>query len=84
MAVNIYIYQGTPDAAESISTEWTNEKHSLYLKSMEASFVNQLYSGSVDLVGWRSQDNKHDLSHAKSSRPPHIHNHSSRASSGQV
>ncbi|MBA0850469.1 hypothetical protein Goshw_030129, partial [Gossypium schwendimanii] len=28
---------------ESTSTEWTDEKHSLYLKSMEASFVNQLY-----------------------------------------
>ncbi|CAN8287596.1 unnamed protein product [Cochlearia groenlandica] len=25
-------------------TEWTDEKHSLYLKSMEASFVNQLYN----------------------------------------
>ncbi|KAF7830622.1 coenzyme Q-binding protein COQ10-like protein, mitochondrial [Senna tora] len=25
------------------AAEWTNEKHSLYLKSMEASFVNQLY-----------------------------------------
>ncbi|XP_024976932.1 uncharacterized protein LOC112514599 [Cynara cardunculus var. scolymus] len=26
------------------SSEWTNEKHSLYLKSMEASFVDQLYN----------------------------------------
>lgn len=26
-----------------MSTEWTDEKHSLYLKSIEASFVNQLY-----------------------------------------
>ncbi|KAF3446653.1 hypothetical protein FNV43_RR11833 [Rhamnella rubrinervis] len=77
------LMQGTPEATESTSTEWTNEKHSLYLKSMEASFVNQLYSGSVDLLGWRSQDNKHDLSHAKSSRSPHIHNHKSRAPSGQ-
>lgn len=25
-------------------TEWTDEKHSLYLKSMEASFVHQFYS----------------------------------------
>ncbi|KAM7278933.1 hypothetical protein ACFE04_006067 [Oxalis oulophora] len=33
---------------QSISTEWTNEKHSLYLKSMEASFVNQLHN-SLDL-----------------------------------
>jgi hypothetical protein len=28
---------------ESLSSDWTDEKHSLYLKSMEASFVNQLY-----------------------------------------
>ncbi|CAH8346899.1 unnamed protein product [Eruca vesicaria subsp. sativa] len=30
-------------------TEWTDEKHSLYLKSMEASFVDQLYNslGSI-------------------------------------
>lgn len=26
------------------SSEWTNEKHSLYLKSIEASFVDQLYN----------------------------------------
>lgn len=39
---------------ESASMEWTDEKHSLYLKSMETSFVNQLYS-SIDLLGWCSQ-----------------------------
>lgn len=37
-------------ATESSPREWTNEKHSLYLKSMEASFVNQLYK-SMDLFG---------------------------------
>ncbi|KAF5468254.1 hypothetical protein F2P56_012420 [Juglans regia] len=36
---------------ESMSTEWTDEKHSLYLKSMEASFVNQLYD-STDSLGF--------------------------------
>ncbi|XP_059454040.1 cold-regulated protein 27 isoform X2 [Corylus avellana] len=36
---------------ESHSTEWTDEKHSLYLKSMETSFVNQLYE-SMDLLGF--------------------------------
>ncbi|XP_061344722.1 cold-regulated protein 27-like [Gastrolobium bilobum] len=31
-------------ATESTTTaEWTNEKHSMYIKSIEASFVNQLY-----------------------------------------
>ncbi|KAF7138962.1 hypothetical protein RHSIM_Rhsim07G0228200 [Rhododendron simsii] len=39
---------------ESMSTEWTDEKHCLYLKSMEASFINDLYS-SVDTLGWPLQ-----------------------------
>ncbi|KAL8172095.1 hypothetical protein V2J09_023899 [Rumex salicifolius] len=33
------------------SIEWTNEKHSMYLKSMEASFIDQLYN-SKDLFSW--------------------------------
>ncbi|GMH16668.1 hypothetical protein Nepgr_018509 [Nepenthes gracilis] len=44
---------------KSMSTEWTDEKHSLYLKSMEASFVDQLHH-SIDLLGWKQQ-NKHHL-----------------------
>ncbi|KAK4337876.1 hypothetical protein RND71_042363 [Anisodus tanguticus] len=35
---------------ESNNTQWTDEKHSLYLKYMETSFVNQLY-GSLELCG---------------------------------
>ncbi|KAF3614912.1 putative coenzyme Q-binding protein COQ10 -like protein, mitochondrial-like [Capsicum annuum] len=49
----------------SKNMEWTDEKHSLYLKSMEASFVDHLY-GSLDVVGWHSQNN--GLSRPKSSR----------------
>ncbi|KAJ8541099.1 hypothetical protein K7X08_001915 [Anisodus acutangulus] len=41
--------------------EWTDEKHSMYIKSMEASFVDHLY-GSLDVVG---------LSRPKSSRQRH-------------
>ncbi|XP_021659469.1 cold-regulated protein 27 isoform X2 [Hevea brasiliensis] len=44
---------------DSMSIEWTNEKHSLYLKSMEASFVNQLYS-SMDLLGCQVQEEMSD------------------------
>ncbi|THU60052.1 hypothetical protein C4D60_Mb07t08560 [Musa balbisiana] len=39
---------------QSLLMEWTDEKHNLYLNSMEASFVNQLYStdcGSRKLFG---------------------------------
>ncbi|PSS17251.1 Homeobox protein like [Actinidia chinensis var. chinensis] len=39
---------------ESMSTEWTDEKHSLFLKSMEASFVNDLYN-YFDSPSWQSQ-----------------------------
>ncbi|XP_039009726.1 cold-regulated protein 27-like [Hibiscus syriacus] len=52
---------------ESTSTEWTDEKHSLYLKSMEASFVNQLYD-SMSSLGWNS---KEKLPGSKSSRKTH-------------
>ncbi|XWS14700.1 hypothetical protein CRYUN_Cryun35bG0031700 [Craigia yunnanensis] len=44
-------------ATESTSTEWTDEKHSLYLKSIEASFVNQLYD-SRNFAGWNLQKEK--------------------------
>lgn len=63
--------------ADSTPTEWTNEKHSLYLKSMEASFVNQLYNSS-DYLGWRSQE--HCSSDSKYTRKMHG---SARNSSGQ-
>ncbi|KAL8029989.1 hypothetical protein ABFX02_14G258300 [Erythranthe guttata] len=41
-------------ATESKPTEWTDEKHSLYLKSMEATFVNQLYKSLNLLSGSKS------------------------------
>ncbi|KAF5747003.1 hypothetical protein HS088_TW06G01180 [Tripterygium wilfordii] len=49
-----------PPMAESLPTEWTNEKHSMYLKFMEASFVDQLYT-STDLLGRHSAKGKSDL-----------------------
>ncbi|KAE8683625.1 Cold regulated protein 27, putative isoform 4 [Hibiscus syriacus] len=53
---------------ESTSTEWTDEKHTLYLKSMEASFINQLYD-SMSSLGWNSGWNsKEKLPGSKSSR----------------
>ncbi|EYU36302.1 hypothetical protein MIMGU_mgv1a014962mg [Erythranthe guttata] len=41
-------------ATESKPAEWTDEKHSLYLKSMEATFVNQLYKSLNLLSGSKS------------------------------
>ncbi|CAN6721571.1 unnamed protein product [Malus baccata var. baccata] len=68
---------GTPALAETMSTEWTDEKHSMYLKSMEASFVSQLYN-SMDSRGRSSQ--KRNSLHPKLSKQPQFN---SRASSGQ-
>lgn len=45
-------YQGGKGASDSdyttLRTEWTNEKHCLYIKSMEASFVNELLKGQAN------------------------------------
>ncbi|XP_071696121.1 cold-regulated protein 27-like [Rutidosis leptorrhynchoides] len=51
------------------SSEWTDEKHSLYLKSMEASFVDQLYN-SVDPRCWQTQNEL--SSDSMSSRRVHV------------
>ncbi|XP_055834338.1 cold-regulated protein 27 [Solanum dulcamara] len=58
----------TVEESRPKSMEWTDEKHSLYLKSMEASFVDHLY-GSLEVVGWHSQND--GLSRHKSSRQKH-------------
>lgn len=65
------------DSHESMYTEWTNEKHSMYLKSMEATFVNQLYSSRNS----NSQKNE-ELSVMRSSRQTH-HDPYSTTPSGQ-
>lgn len=41
---------------QGASTEWTNEKHNLYLDSLETSFVNELYH-SMRLRDWHQQKN---------------------------
>ncbi|KAK4428983.1 Cold-regulated protein 27 [Sesamum alatum] len=64
-------------ATESEPIEWTDEKHCLFLKSMESTFVNQLYK-SIDLSGWHSHKN------CPSGSKPSKHKLTSiRASSGQ-
>lgn len=39
----VCIYQGIREIESTMAAEWTDEKHSMYIKSIEASFVNQLY-----------------------------------------
>ncbi|XP_010552512.1 PREDICTED: uncharacterized protein LOC104822850 [Tarenaya hassleriana] len=56
-----------PAEKEKESTEWTDEKHSLYLKSMEASFIDQLYN-SLGNLG--SHCNMRSSTDVESSRQP--------------
>ncbi|KAK1433489.1 hypothetical protein QVD17_10399 [Tagetes erecta] len=42
------------DSHKEESSKWTNEKHSLYLKSIEASFIDQLYN-SLDMKTCQTQ-----------------------------
>eukprot|EP00268_Persea_americana_P018392 TRINITY_DN19150_c0_g1_i2.p1 TRINITY_DN19150_c0_g1~~TRINITY_DN19150_c0_g1_i2.p1 ORF type:complete len:228 (-),score=38.33 TRINITY_DN19150_c0_g1_i2:388-1071(-) len=49
---------------ESLLTEWTDEKHNLYLNSIEASFVKQLYNPDNllrDLHVWSSRRQKYKV-----------------------
>ncbi|KAI3465352.1 hypothetical protein Pfo_022015 [Paulownia fortunei] len=64
-------------ATEVKPTEWTDEKHCLFLKSMESTFVNQLYK-SIDLFGWRTHKNCPSGSKSSKHKPTSI-----RTSSGQ-
>ncbi|CAO2833982.1 unnamed protein product [Amaranthus hypochondriacus] len=52
---------------EYMSTEWTDEKHSLYLKSIETSFVQQLHR-SIYYCGLHSQSQSKLSSHMRSSK----------------
>ncbi|KAL1540421.1 cold-regulated protein 27-like isoform X2 [Salvia divinorum] len=48
---------------ELMAPEWTDEKHCLFLKSMESTFVNQLYK-SIEMFGLQSH-----MSSASRSKP---------------
>ncbi|XP_028806849.1 uncharacterized protein LOC114761605 isoform X2 [Neltuma alba] len=62
------LMQGITEAEPlSMAAEWTNEKHSMYLKSMEASFVNQLYD-SKQILGRRFHEDASLPSTASSGR----------------
>ncbi|KAI7731089.1 hypothetical protein M8C21_001268, partial [Ambrosia artemisiifolia] len=73
---------------ETDLTKWTDEKHSLYLRSMEASFVDQLYN-SLDKLSCQKQNTtsqykvlrrgywsnisvKRENSHLKDADRPHV------------
>ncbi|KAI3761162.1 hypothetical protein L1987_51571 [Smallanthus sonchifolius] len=56
------------DSQENESSKWTNEKHSLYLQSIEASFVDQLYN-TLDML--RCQARNTNCSDAISTRKNH-------------
>lgn len=51
------------EETEGMAPEWTDEKHGLFLKSMESTFVNQLYR-SIEMFGLQSH--KSSASRSKS------------------
>lgn len=54
---------------DSLSKGWTDEKHTLFLNSIESSFVNELHNGEYNskaFLGWISRTNVH-----KGSRRPY-------------
>lgn len=50
-----YIYQGITK-----TEEWTDEKHSMYIKSIEASFVNQLYDSKQTRPSFSRRGNSNE------------------------
>ncbi|XP_042435448.1 cold-regulated protein 27-like [Zingiber officinale] len=47
---------------DSLSKGWTDEKHTLFLNSIESSFVNELHNGEYNskaFLGWISRTNVH-------------------------
>ncbi|KAK1422212.1 hypothetical protein QVD17_25173 [Tagetes erecta] len=66
------------DSQENKSTKWTNEKHSLYLKSIEASFVDQLYH-SLDMQSCQTQStNSSDAISTWKNHHDDVHNSSGK------
>ncbi|XP_074279259.1 cold-regulated protein 27-like isoform X2 [Silene latifolia] len=68
-------------AHESTPSEWTDEKHSLYLKSMEASFVQQLYSS---MESSRLHSNRKHHSHMRSRNQTESNSTGQRIQVGRV
>ncbi|MED6107107.1 hypothetical protein PIB30_010828 [Stylosanthes scabra] len=69
---SMHIQEGVIRERERMKrTEWTDEKHSMYLKSIEASFVNQLY------------DSKHINNMPSLPRKSPSNNHNPNPTSGQ-
>ncbi|KAK9748396.1 hypothetical protein RND81_02G054400 [Saponaria officinalis] len=57
---------------EATSSEWTDEKHSSYLRSMEASFVHQLYN-SIEASGLQSHTRSRNQSDTNSAGQYKVH-----------
>ncbi|GLT93500.1 hypothetical protein SLE2022_112900 [Rubroshorea leprosula] len=64
--------QETTLSEDSPMTQWTDEKHSLYLDSMEASFVNQLYR-SMNFLGFNLHNKKSSGTRSSSSSSRQTH-----------
>ncbi|CAJ1972691.1 unnamed protein product [Sphenostylis stenocarpa] len=52
--------QGIRETESTMAPEWTDEKHSMYIKSIEASFVNQLYDAKQMKASFSCKGASHD------------------------
>lgn len=71
---NVDVRNPRSGVVDSLSSEWTDEKHNLYLSSIEATFVNQLYGRehfSSNLMGWLSRTQKKTNLSQSSPNKPH-------------
>ncbi|XP_022976397.1 uncharacterized protein LOC111476815 isoform X1 [Cucurbita maxima] len=61
---------------DSVPSDWTDEKHHLFLESMETSFVSQMFD-SVHSVGScpRKENSSHTKLHGQSQSASHVHAH---------
>ena len=70
---NAISFQGT-HMTDSVPSDWTDEKHHLFLESMETSFVSQMFD-SVHSVGScpRKENSSHTKLHGQSQSASHVH-----------
>jgi hypothetical protein len=64
VGVSYIKYQGIRE-----TEEWTDEKHSMYIKSIEASFVNDLYDSKQTGVSFSSKGKPNESSTGQVSFP---------------
>lgn len=60
----------------SVPSDWTDEKHHLFLESMEASFVSQMFDSAHSVGSGSGKENSSRTKlHGQSQSASHVHSH---------